>query len=174
MLPVYTANNCATLLGGGFPIDGDRDFIDGRRILGDHKTYRGFILGTLCGIAMGAIQAIAVPVVAPYLAHVVGNTAFLSLPPAVIVALPLGALAGDSIKSFFKRRLGMPSGSMLPVADQLDFVLGAWVFCLMADTAWFVDSFTIPVVVVVIILTFPLQLFHNAVAVGLGKKKVLW
>lgn len=174
MLPVYTANNCATLLGGGPPIDGGRDFFDGKRILGDHKTYRGFILGTLCGVAMGVIQAIAAPGIAPYLMHVVGSTAFLSMPPAVIVALPLGALAGDSIKSFFKRRLGMPSGSMMPVADQLDFVLGAWVFCLVADTAWFLGSFTIPVMALAILLTFPLQLFHNAVAVVLGKKKVLW
>ena len=58
MLPVYTANNCATLFGGGPPLDGGKYFYDGKRILGDNKTYKGFILGTLGGIIAGVLLAI--------------------------------------------------------------------------------------------------------------------
>ena len=54
MLPAYIPNNCASLFGGGTPLDMGRTFKDGRRILGDGKTFRGTIAGTICGIAGGA------------------------------------------------------------------------------------------------------------------------
>lgn len=170
MIPAYAANNCATLLGGGSPLDSGRNFPDGKRWLGDHKTVRGFVLGTLGGIFVGAGQLI----IAPYLAIFTGANIIPALLPAAIVALPLGALIGDAVKSFFKRRIGVPSGAMLPVADQLDFVLGAWALCFLAAPAWFIDTFSLQVLIVIIIVTIPLQLIHNLIAVALGKKKVPW
>ncbi len=174
MLPVYTANNCATLFGGGSPIDGGRLLGDGKRILGDNKTYRGFILGTACGIATGLVQAIAAPYLLPSLSGLLSADAFIILPPAMAIAMPLGALTGDAVKSFFKRRLGFKEGSMLPVADQLDFIVGSLTFGFIASPSWFLSHFTLPIIAIIILMTFPLQLFHNAVAVMLGKKKVLW
>jgi CDP-2,3-bis-(O-geranylgeranyl)-sn-glycerol synthase len=56
MLPAYIPNNCAALFGGGTPLDGGRIFSDGRRTLGDGKTYRGTIAGTVCGILVGLLQ----------------------------------------------------------------------------------------------------------------------
>jgi len=54
-LPAYVANAAPVLLGGGKPLDGGRLWIDGRPILGGHKTFRGvfsaLILGTLTGLA---------------------------------------------------------------------------------------------------------------------------
>ena len=35
------------IVGGGKPIDGGKLFRDGRRITGDHKTWRGLTLGPL-------------------------------------------------------------------------------------------------------------------------------
>jgi CDP-2,3-bis-(O-geranylgeranyl)-sn-glycerol synthase len=174
MFPVYMANNCATLFGGGMPIDGGKYFYDGKRILGDNKTYRGFILGTLGGIIVGVLLAMLYPIITPYLMQWFNIGPLQTPSPAIIIALPLGALIGDSVKSFFKRRMGMPGGSMLPIADQLDFVIGSWVLGFIADATWFTGSFTISIMITVIIITFPLQLFHNAIAVGLGKKKVPW
>src|SRR5512146_2219262 len=164
MLPAYTAKNCATLFGGGRPLDGERLFYDGKRILGDHKTFRGFFLGVLGGICMGIVQVIAAPYMMAYFT-------VPAMPPAIIIAMPLGALAGDALKSFFKRRLGVESGAMLPVADQLDFVIGALVLGLIAAPQWSLAYYTIPVVVTIVLMTFPIQLFHNMVAVALGKKK---
>jgi CDP-2,3-bis-(O-geranylgeranyl)-sn-glycerol synthase len=174
MLPVYMANNFATLLGGGRPIDLGRQFIDGKRILGDHKTIRGFVLGTLGGLTVALLQVALAPAFSPYMALFVSGTAFMSPPALALVALPLGALAGDAAKSFFKRRLGVPDGARLPVADQLDFVLGAWVLGYLVAPAWFISCFTVPVLIIIILITFPLQLFHNTVAVALGKKTVRW
>ncbi|OPY29062.1 MAG: hypothetical protein A4E28_01108 [Methanocella sp. PtaU1.Bin125] len=174
MLPVYMANNFATLLGGGRPLDGGRLFFDGKRVLGDHKTVNGFVLGTLGGMAVAVLQAVIAPSLAPYLPGTAASYPFLAMPPAAIVALPLGALAGDAVKSFFKRRLGIPGGARWPVADQLDFVLGAWVLCFMVSPGWFAACFTPAVMLVIIIMTFPLQYFHNVIAVALGKKKVRW
>jgi CDP-2,3-bis-(O-geranylgeranyl)-sn-glycerol synthase len=174
MLPAYTANNCATLLGGGRPLDGGRSFIDGRRILGDHKTVNGLVLGTTGGTVMAVVQVIAAPWLAPLASQIAPGSPFLAIPPAAMVALPLGALLGDAAKSFVKRRIGMASGARWPVADQLDFVLGAWALCLVAAPAWFTACFTLPVMAVIIVITFPLQYFHNTIAVWLGKKKVRW
>lgn len=174
MLPVYTANNCATIFGGGLPIDGGRYFYDGKRILGDNKTCRGFIMGTLGGIIAGIVLAILYPIIGPYLTQWFNIGPLQALPPAIIIALPLGALIGDSVKSFFKRRMNIQEGSMFPVADQLDFVIGSWVLGFIVDSMWFTGNFTISIMITVILLTFPLQLFHNAVAMALGKKKVPW
>jgi CDP-2,3-bis-(O-geranylgeranyl)-sn-glycerol synthase len=174
MLPVYMANNFATLLGGGRPIDMGRHFIDGKRILGDHKTARGFMLGTLGGMAVALLLVALAPALSPYLSPVAPDTPFMSPPAIALVALPLGALAGDAVKSFFKRRLGFSDGARLPVADQLDFVLGAWALCFLVAPVWFASCFTLPVMIIIVVITFPLQLFHNTVAVALGKKNVRW
>ncbi len=174
MLPVYTANNCATLLGGGSPIDGGKLFRDGKRILGDNKTYRGFVLGTACGIATGILQAIASPYILTYFTGLLDADLLPVLPLAMAIAMPLGALTGDAVKSFFKRRLGFKEASMLPVADQLDFIIGSLAFGFISYPSWFTAHFTLPIIAIIILMTFPLQLFHNAVAVMLGKKKVLW
>ena len=56
MLPAYLPNPVAALLGGGVPVDGGRNFRDGRRIFGDGKTFRGLFLGILAGIGLGLLQ----------------------------------------------------------------------------------------------------------------------
>ena len=53
ILPAYIANGCAALFGGGTPIDFGKNYNDGKRILGDGKTWRGLILGTLFGMIGG-------------------------------------------------------------------------------------------------------------------------
>ena len=40
LLPAYLANTVAALVGGGAPIDGGHNWSDGKRILGDGKTFR--------------------------------------------------------------------------------------------------------------------------------------
>ena len=55
LLPAYIANTVAALVGGGSPIDGGNNWNDGERILGDGKTWKGLIGGTIGGVVTGII-----------------------------------------------------------------------------------------------------------------------
>ena len=55
---------------------------------------------------------------------------FRKLSCTVCVLIPLGALLGDLTGAFIKRRLGIQPGGLLPIVDQIDFVVGAVVFSL--------------------------------------------
>lgn len=71
---------------------------DGRPLFGSHKTWRGLAGGTLMSGIGGSFLA----------------TGFLT--GAAFGAL---ALTGDLLSSFLKRRWGRPSGSWIPLLDQL-------------------------------------------------------
>jgi len=58
-LPAWIANASPVLGGGGRAIDGGRFYRDGRRILGDGKTIRGFIVGIIFGVLTGLGQMLA-------------------------------------------------------------------------------------------------------------------
>ena len=174
MLPAYIPNNAAALFGGGTPIDFGRKFKDGKRILGDGKTYRGFVLGCLCGAIVGALEILLAPYIVPYLAGFVEPGLLEHYSYVAIITMPIGALLGDMIKSFFKRRIGFDRGAMLPVADQLDFVVGAWALTLLLDYGWFTANFTWAVIITVLIITPALHLATNIIGYKIGKKNVPW
>jgi CDP-2,3-bis-(O-geranylgeranyl)-sn-glycerol synthase len=166
MVPAYVPNPVAALCGGGTPIDFNRNYSDGRRILGDGKTYRGLVCGVLAGIAVGALQI--------WLAGTY-NWSFLPQHTAVsIILLSFGALLGDMGKSFFKRRLGKNRGDAWPVADQYDLVVGAFVLMLVFDPAWLLSNITLPVLIVILILTPILHRAVNIIGYMSGVKKEPW
>lgn len=70
----------------------------GKPVFGPSKTIRGI-----------ATAFVATPVVA----------LLLGLPALIGLIVALGAMAGDLISSFVKRRLGMPSSSQAPGLDQI-------------------------------------------------------
>jgi CDP-2,3-bis-(O-geranylgeranyl)-sn-glycerol synthase len=162
MLPAYIANPTAVVFGGGKPIDFGKNWLDGRRILGDGKTFRGLIGGTACGIIMGLIQMQLLP-------QSMGNFTFTA-----IITLSLGALLGDIVKSFFKRRLRFERGAKLPIIDQLDFVAGAWILTYIVDPQWFTGNFTFWVVISVLLLTPILHRLTNIIGYYIKVKKEPW
>ncbi|MGQ0536989.1 MAG: CDP-2,3-bis-(O-geranylgeranyl)-sn-glycerol synthase [Methanobacteriota archaeon] len=173
MLPAYVSNMSPVVVGGGRPIDGGRLWKDGRPILGPGKTWRGLLGGSLAGGLTGLVlhaTAHSGPL-SPLLL-----SSFGSAPHAFGLGLALGAgaLVGDSVKSFFKRRKGLERGAKWPIADQLDFVAGAWVFAVVADYGWFVSEFTWPMLVFVALFTPAAHLAVNVVGYWLGLKKVPW
>jgi len=174
MIPAGLANPFAALLGGGTPIDFGKKFIDDKRILGDGKTFRGLILGSLCGTIIGVIQIILAPYIAPYLAGFVDPQLLVGYSYIALITMPFGALAGDIAKSFFKRRLGFDRGAMLPIADQLDFVAGAWILTLLADPKWLLSNFTIWVAIAVVLIIPVFHVAFNIAGYKLGKKDVPW
>lgn len=56
---------------------------------------------------------------------------YSSLDPFLLGGLlGFGSLAGDAVKSFFKRRVEIPSGKSWLLFDQLDYIIGGIVFSL--------------------------------------------
>ncbi len=163
MLPAYIANPTAVVFGGGTPIDFRKNWKNGRRILGDGKTFRGLIGGTVCGIVIGLIQQQA---------PLQFSLGVFTL--SAIIALSLGALLGDIVKSFFKRRLGLARGEKLPLADQLDFVAGAWILAYIVDPKWFTDNFSFGIMITVIIFTPILHRLTNIIGYHIKLKKEPW
>jgi len=168
MLPAYVPNNAAVLAGGGRPIDGGRTW-NGKRVLGDGKTWRG----TAAGILAGATLALALNAVEPSAAAFVGVD-LPTFPLAAALALPAGAMAGDIAASFLKRRTGRERGAAFPGLDQLDFVVFALLFAFVAAPSWVVEVFTLPVLAVVFVATPLLHLVTNGIAYQLGLKDEPW
>jgi CDP-2,3-bis-(O-geranylgeranyl)-sn-glycerol synthase len=168
MLPAYIPNNCAALFGGGMPLDMGQTFQDGQRTLGDGKTFRGTIAGTVCGILMGLLQN----QIAPTIGLPSFGTGFEQLP--ILLALALGAMLGDIVAAFFKRRLGLKRGAPLFVIDQIDFVMGAWLFTIIIAPDWFWQNFTPSIILIVLIMTPILHRATNIIGYKMGAKREPW
>ena len=171
MLPAYLPNNFAVLFGGGRPLDLGRRFRDGRRILGDGKTFRGTIAGILGGVGMGLV-----------LNEIASARPDLGLPGfgagyelfLVLIGLSLGAMIGDVVASFFKRRMGMERGAALFLVDQLDFVLGSWALLLVLAPGWFSQNFSPEIIFIVLIVTPILHRVTNIIGYKIRAKKEPW
>jgi CDP-2,3-bis-(O-geranylgeranyl)-sn-glycerol synthase len=164
MLPAYVPNNAAVLAGGGRPIDGGRTW-NGRRVLGDGKTWRG----TLAGTAAGTALALGLDAITSTVGDALG-VALPGFPLTAAVGLALGAMLGDIAASFLKRRLDRQRGAPVPGLDQLDFVVGALGMAAIAAPTWFAETFTLPVLAVVLVATPVLHVGTNAIAYVLGLK----
>jgi len=168
MLPAYLPNSAAVLGGGGRPLDLGYS-LWGRRLLGDGKSLRG----TLVGWAAGAGLALVLNALVPTAEDLLG-VAVPEFPLAVVLFFPLGAMLGDIAASFLKRRLDRKRGAPLPVVDQLDFVVGSLPLAYLAAPEWFQDTFTGPVLLVVVVVTPVIHLAANRLAYELGLKDQPW
>ncbi len=166
MLPAYVPNNAAVLAGGGRPIDGGRS-VGGRRLLGDGKTWRGTVVGTLAGTLVG----LGLDQVASAVSMAVGVT-LPGFPPVAAAALAGGAMLGDVVASFLKRRTGRVRGAPVPGLDQLDFVAGALAVTALLSPGWFGTTFLRPpaVLLAVVLITPLLHLGTNVLAYRVGLK----
>ena len=169
LIPAYTPNNFAVVFGGGTPIDFGKNFIDGRRILGDGKTIRGFVCGVAGVIFCGILQF--------NLEKLFGVALFSSLAFSdalvLIASLSLGSLTGDVLGSFIKRRFGLKRGQAFPFFDQLTFLVVAFIFACFSSP-FFSQLFTLDVIVVALVLTPILHLLTNYLAYKLRLKDVPW
>src|SRR5258708_21044687 len=87
-------------------------YLHGERILGSHKTWRGLCIAIIAGAVTGAVQAI--------ITHQEILFEFF-----IGAMMGFGAIIGDALKSFFKRRFHVAPGSLWIPFDQIDFVIGA-------------------------------------------------
>jgi len=151
IFPAYCANAAPVLAGGGLPMDFGKNFVDGRRVFGQNKTFRGFFFGLIIGVFVGLVEY-----------------AVFGYPLLFSFLSPLGALFGDLTGAFLKRRLNIAPGGLLPIVDQVDFVVGAVLFSLpLGIVSW-------ELAVTVMLVTPPIHLLTNFVAYKLKLKSNPW
>jgi CDP-2,3-bis-(O-geranylgeranyl)-sn-glycerol synthase len=151
IFPAYCANALPVIAGGGPPLDLGKKFFDGKPIFGKNKTFRGFFFGLAIGIMVGLLESV-----------------LFGYPLLFSVLSPLGALMGDLAGAFLKRRLGIAPGGLLPIVDQVDFVVGAILFSLPSTVMYW------ELAIAVLIITPPIHLFTNYLAYKLKLKNNPW
>ncbi|HLC48084.1 MAG TPA: CDP-2,3-bis-(O-geranylgeranyl)-sn-glycerol synthase [Candidatus Norongarragalinales archaeon] len=163
IFPAYIANSAPVIFSGGGPLDLSLNLPDKRRLLGDSKTVRGTIGGLAAGFAIGALLSYFIP---DYLASVTTLPQKLEI-SALMVS---GAIFGDLLGSFFKRRLNIRPGEPLFVTDQLLFILTAILFTYLAKGFYL----SLGDLGTIIIITLVMHILANVIAHKLSLKKVPW
>ncbi len=159
LLPMYVANSSAMLFGGKYPLDFGKKFFDKRPIFGPGKTFRGAIVG----ITLGTLCAFIVSILFPQL--------LVNLTKDYVLfgfLVSVGAIVGDIVASFFKRRNNIAPGEPVLFLDQLDFVIGALLFGSILYVPDFVEAIIIAVVTIVV------HKAANLIAFKVKLKKVPW
>ena len=135
------------------PIDFGKSW-RGKRILGDNKTWRGLIFGTL----MASAASLLIGYFADPQASDASRTFFTGF------LLGLGALTGDAVESFFKRQRGIQSGKAWFPFDQTDYIIGGLLFVY--------PMVQIPVILMagIFVIYFGLHLLFSYIAFLLGLK----
>lgn len=119
-LPGYLKKGLARL---AVPVDNGARW-RGKEIFGEHKTWRGLLVGIATGVLVAGLQAALFFHVAFFRDNTFVDYSKVNF--ALFGALMGGgALTGDLIKSFIKRRLDKPSGRPWFPWDQLDWIIGA-------------------------------------------------
>ena len=157
VFPTMFANVTPMLFGGGLPIDFRKNFFDKRRILGNNKTIRGLIAGVLGGFLMGLFSSwwLTQIIQVDFPIHI-ANGFFQGL----------GAIIGDSVGSFIKRRINIPPGGSLPLMDQAGYmVFGLLLGMIGAPFPWTYWVIILPLATIV-------HLAANAVGYSIGVKDV--
>ncbi len=180
-LPAYVANmmpiffdKLGLLKSWAIPIDGGRR-LGKNEIFGSHKTWRGIF----AGVVGGFLAALIVVVMGVVVMDAGLNTEFEIYVKVLVISLfwggglGLGALLGDLIKSFFKRRFGIKDGAPFVPFDQIDFALGAVLFASFLPVQFEYGSFW-QASLVFILITPLLHLAANVIAYKVGWKKVWW
>ncbi len=151
ILPAWIANGTPVIFGGGAPLDFNRK-LGGKPIFGRHKTLRGTASGLAGGLVIAALEYV-----------------FFSLPLELGVALVIGAIAGDLIGSFLKRRIGFKEGANVLLLDQYSFFVVAILFSLpFGGLPNYIG------IVVIVILTGILHKGTNVLAHRARIKSVPW
>ena len=167
MMPAYFANMAPVMAKKinlfAVPIDLNKQ-LSNKPILGKNKTFRGLIFGIIFSVIIAYLQ---------FLLHnfeFFKSISFLDYQqwPWFGFMMGFGALTGDLIKSFFKRRLGIKPGEKFIPFDQTDFVVGALVFIMPVLSITFKIFFTS------ILLSFALHIAVNHIAFYWGIRNEKW
>lgn len=157
LLPAALANMAPVLVKKYFkilkcPLDFNRKFFDGERILGDHKTFRGLIFGIIFSIVVVILQKALFNIAFFKTLSVIDYS--LVNPVGLGIVIGFSVLFGDAVGSFFKRRFQIKPGRMFFPMDQIDsglflmlfvapiYSIGFW-FSVLTVGFWFLGHLLI-------------------------------
>ncbi|WP_405285829.1 CDP-2,3-bis-(O-geranylgeranyl)-sn-glycerol synthase [Methanobrevibacter sp.] len=168
ILPAYFSNGAGLVFGGGMPVDFGKSDKNGVRWIGDGVTWKGLIGGTLIGIITGIIQGLVAPYILSNFGQFITTPIITNVSEGILIGflLGFGALLGDALGSFLKRRIGIGRGQPAPILDQLDFLIVALIL------VSFVVKLDWLFIILAIVLTLIIHLLANTIAYLLGLKDV--
>jgi CDP-2,3-bis-(O-geranylgeranyl)-sn-glycerol synthase len=159
-LPAYVANMSASI----FKIK-ILDKPISEELFGSHKTWSGFAVGTFLAILISCLQRLFASL------DFLKQISLLNYSDDYLLIgllLGFGALFGDLIKSFFKRRIGVAPGEKWIPFDQIDYTLGALILSLFIfQPSWFF-------VLAAIVFNFLMHILFNHLGFWLGIRKKAW
>ena len=167
MLPAYFANMAPVIVRKinifAYQIDFNKK-INNKPIFGKNKTFRGFIFGIVFAIIITYLQFLL------YKIEFFKNISFINYQNWFLFGflIGLGALTGDLVKSFFKRRLGLNPGEKFVPFDQTDFVIGALIFIIP------IFDLTFRTFITILLLSFALHIIVNHIAFYLKIRNEKW
>ena len=171
ILPAYFANmapvifdKLGLLKSMAKPIDGGlklgQDFL-----FGQNKTWRGIISAVIFATLISGLQAVL------YSYNFFNKISLIDYSENFLIfggLAGLGAILGDLIKSFLKRRLHIASGKSWPIFDQLDFVIGFFIAVSLIYRP------SIGIILASLLITLILHPLINLISYLLGLKRVWW
>ncbi|MCQ2055937.1 MAG: CDP-2,3-bis-(O-geranylgeranyl)-sn-glycerol synthase [archaeon] len=147
----------------------------GKRILGDGKSWAGFFGGACTGVFVGVIQ---ICVAAKF-----GSDNYWGFGPfwsniGVLFCLSFGALIGDTLGAFIKRRFGMRVGAKALILDQYDFFIGSAIITTICFPEFirsnYIGSAHVAALISVVAMTYIMHRIVNVVGYRIGVKDVPW
>jgi CDP-2,3-bis-(O-geranylgeranyl)-sn-glycerol synthase len=160
MAPVIVRNLFKKL---AIPIDSGKK-LGNKPIFGRNKTWRGLIFGVIFAIIISFIQYLF------FNNNIFVEISLIDYNNWLLLGLLMGAgaLVGDLVESFFKRRLNYKPGQSFVPFDQIDFVLGALIF------TYPIVRMPIDVIITIIIISFVLHIIVNHLSYYLKIRGEKW
>lgn len=170
MLPAYLANMAPILFKKhlsflDIPVDFGKK-INNKPIFGRTKTIRGFLVGILFAILMVFLQKLLMEYSFLERISLIDYREFNFI--IIGFVFGFGALFGDLVKSFIKRRIGKSSSESWKIFDQLDYVVGSLLFISI------IISLKIEEVIGIILLSLILTIIVNQISWKIGFRKERW
>ncbi len=163
MLPAYFANMAPVICKKFFkflavPIDFNKK-LSGKPMFGKNKTYRGLIVAVVFAMIVAYVQSVLDLGINVYGYSDWYLFGFL---------MGSGAIIGDLVESFFKRRMGIDSGKPWIPFDQLDYTIGALLF------VSFIFFPGLDVMITALVMNFFLHIIVNHAAFWLKIRNEKW
>ena len=161
ILPAYLANMAPPLLKKvnflNYPIH--------EKLLGSHKTYRGLIFAVIVGMLIFYIQKILFQYALFKNISLINYSEYSLLLGFLLAS---GAMFGDIVKSFVKRRANIMPGERFIPWDQLDFVFGALIFSYFLVPLSFIN------IILILIISFALVVIVKHIGYYLKVNEKRW
>lgn len=160
MLPAYFANMAPVFVKNKFvfldiPVDFNKNFL-GQPIFGKKKTIRGFLIGIIVSIIIVIIQKFL------FQFNFIKAISLINYDQQNFLILGFlfgfGALFGDLVKSFFKRRFKVAPSRSVKIIDQLDYVIGSLFFISI------VCVLPVSIIILVLVISLILTIIINHLA----------